>query len=59
MTRNITAHRDGSFALIYSPHGEAFMVDSQRLAAPRLKQIWFDPRYGNEHHIHTADNGAI
>lgn len=50
---------DGSFAFIYSPRGEAFTVDRRLLAAPRLKQIWFDPRYGNEHHIHTGDNGAI
>ena len=50
---------DGSFALLYSPRGEAFTVDRQQLSAPRLKQIWFDPRYGNEHYIHTTDNGAI
>jgi len=50
---------DGYVALIYSPRGEAFTVDRQRLTAPRLKQIWFDPRYGNEHHIHTTDNGGF
>lgn len=50
---------DGSFAFIYSPRGEAFTVDRQQLSAPSLKQIWFDPRYGNEYHIHTTDNGAF
>jgi len=30
----------------------------QRLSASHLKQIWADPRYGNEYHIHTSDNGA-
>lgn len=50
---------DGSFAFIYSPRGEAFTVDRRLLAPARLKQIWFDPRYGSEHHIHTTDNGAF
>ena len=50
---------DGSFAFIYSPRGEAFTVDRQQLSTPSLKQIWFDPRYGNEYHIHTTDNGAF
>ena len=50
---------DRSLALIYSPRGESFSVDRKQLPAPSLKQIWFDPRYGSEHHIHTGDNGAI
>jgi hypothetical protein len=50
---------DGSFAFLYSPRGEAFTVDRRQIKAARLKEIWFDPRYGSEHHIHTADNGAI
>jgi hypothetical protein len=50
---------DGSFAFIYSPRGEAFTVDRRLLPAARLKEIWFDPRYGSEHHIHTTDGGAM
>lgn len=50
---------DGSFAFVYSPCGEAFTVDRRQLTATRLKEIWFDPRYGSEHHIHTTDNGAM
>jgi Putative collagen-binding domain of a collagenase len=50
---------DGSFVFIYSPRGEAFTVDRRQIKATRLKEIWFDPRYGSEHHIHTTDNGAI
>lgn len=50
---------DRSRALFYSARGEAFSVDKRQLAPSRLKEIWFDPRYGSEHHIHTTDNGAM
>ncbi|QDV39536.1 apiosidase-like domain-containing protein [Tautonia plasticadhaerens] len=45
--------RDGSFAFIYSPMGEPFAVDDTRLSGRRIKQIWYDPRYGVAHHFHT------
>ena len=47
---------DGSFAFIYSPRGESFTVDKTRLKAARLKEIWFDPRYGASYHFHTTTN---
>jgi hypothetical protein len=50
---------DGSFAFIYTPRGEGFTVDRRLLTAPRLKQSWFDPRYGSEHLIHAHDGGAF
>ena len=49
---------DSSFALVYSPQGAPFTVDRQQLTAARLKQCWFDPRYGSVHQIHTGDSGA-
>ncbi|MEZ4727100.1 MAG: putative collagen-binding domain-containing protein [Caldilineaceae bacterium] len=50
---------DGSFALIYTPRGKSFTVDRRFFPAPHLKQIWFDPRYGNEYLIHSHDGGAF
>lgn len=47
---------DGSFAFIYSPRGESFTVDKSRLKAARVKEIWFDPRYGSSYHFHSTTN---
>ncbi len=46
--------RDGSFAFIYSPRGENFTVDRDNLKAARLREIWFDPRYGVSYEVHTT-----
>ena len=48
--------RDGSFAFIYSPRGEQFTVDKNVIQALHVKEIWYNPRYGNAYHIHTTDN---
>lgn len=37
---------DGTFAVIYSPRGEAFTLNKQIFSSPRLKEHWYDPRYG-------------
>lgn len=37
---------DASFAFIYSPRGKNFTLDNTRLPYRRVKQIWYDPRYG-------------
>ena len=50
---------DGSFAFVYSPCGAAITVARSQLKGTRVKEIWFDPRYGSLHHIHTSDNGAF
>jgi hypothetical protein len=50
---------DGSFALVYSPRGEPFAVDRSRLQAKRLRESWYDPRYGTVTAIHTGDTSAI
>jgi len=51
--------RDGSFAFIYSPRGEKFTVDKSAIRAGRVKEIWYDPRYGVAYHIHTSDNAGF
>lgn len=51
--------KDGSFAFIYSPRGEAFTVDRRLLKALRVKTSWFDPRYGCSYAIHTGSNAAF
>lgn len=47
---------DGSFALVYSPRGEAFTVDKGVIKASRVKEVWFDPRYGVSYEFHVTDN---
>lgn len=46
---------DGSFALFYTPRGEPFTVDRSRLGMRRIRESWYDPRYGNTYTILTAD----
>ena len=47
---------DGSFAFIYSPRGEQFVVDMSAMRASRVKASWFDPRYGIAEALHASDN---
>ena len=47
---------NGSFAIVYSPFGESFTVDRGIIKAARLKEIWYDPRYGVAYEFHTSDN---
>jgi hypothetical protein len=37
---------DGSFALIYTPRGESFTLNKNVIKGERLREYWFDPRYG-------------
>jgi len=46
---------DGSFAFVYSPRGEPFMVRVNCIKSPRIRSTWFDPRYGAAASIHTTD----
>jgi hypothetical protein len=46
---------DGSFAFVYSPRGEQFMVRVSAIRASRIRGTWFDPRYGITEPIHTTD----
>jgi hypothetical protein len=45
---------DGSFAFIYSPRGERFTVDKSAFPARRMREIWWDPRYGCAYLVHTT-----
>jgi hypothetical protein len=47
---------DGSFAVFYSPFGESFTVDKGTIKGARVKEIWYDPRYGVAYEFHTSDN---
>jgi hypothetical protein len=47
---------DGSFVIVYSPRGESFTIDKGVLPGSRVREIWFDPRYGVAHEIHATDN---
>ncbi len=44
---------NGSFAIVYSPFGESFTVDTAIIKAARVKEIWYDPRYGVAYEFHT------
>jgi hypothetical protein len=50
---------DGSFAFVYSPRGEQFMVRVNCIRAPRVQATWFDPRYGVTEPIHTTDTPSF
>ncbi len=50
---------DGSFAFIYSPRGESFTVDKGVIRSQRIRESWFDPRYGVAYPVHTGDTTSI
>ena len=50
---------DRSFAIAYSPRGERFTIDKSALNARRLRESWYDPRYGSQSHVHTGDNAGL
>ena len=49
----------GTFAFIYSPRGEPFTVDKRNFKSRRVKESWYDPRYGCTYYFHTATNAAF
>jgi len=51
--------RDGQFAIIYSPTGENFTVDRSHLQVQKLREIWYDTRYGISHVIHSGNTKGI
>jgi hypothetical protein len=50
---------DASFAFVYSPRGEPFTVDKSVIGGRRVREIWYDPRYGFAAHFHTTDNTGL
>ena len=45
---------DRSFALVYSPYGELFTVNKGLLGKERIKETWYDPRYGVSYPLLTS-----
>jgi hypothetical protein len=50
---------NGTFAFVYSPRGERFTIDNRGFKARRLREFWYDPRYGCACYLHTATNAAF
>ncbi|MBN1640451.1 MAG: glycoside hydrolase family 140 protein [Anaerolineae bacterium] len=50
---------DGSFLFAYSPRGEPFALDRRVLEARRVRETWFDPRYGSSHWVHTGTSVGV
>lgn len=50
---------DASYAIIYSPRGEAFTIDQSVIKAKQLRSIWYDPRYGISHPILNGNTFGI
>lgn len=46
---------DGSSLIVYTPQGEPFTIDRAVIAGTRIRQSWFDPRYGVTYDLHTTD----
>jgi hypothetical protein len=50
---------DSSFALIYTPRGESFTLDKSVIKGERLRETWYDPRYGVSYPIKEQDTWGI
>lgn len=50
--------QDGSFAFIYSPRGEKFTVDRRMVKGNRVREIWYNPRYGNSQLVHVTSSAG-
>jgi hypothetical protein len=50
---------DGSSLIVYTPRGEPFTVDRGVIAGTRIRQSWFDPRYGVTYEFHTTDTRSL
>lgn len=50
---------DSSFAIIYSPFGEAFTLSKSVVRGNKLKEFWYDPRYGTSYEIDEPERWGI
>ena len=50
---------DGSFALIYTPRGEIFTLNKNVIKGEKLRETWYDPRYGVSYFIKEQDTWGI
>ncbi len=53
-----TRDADGSYAMIYAPVGRTFSVNLTKLAGPKVKAWWFNPRDGTATEIGTFSNSG-
>ena len=51
--------KNGSFAIVYSPRGESFTINKRVFKSIRVKETWYDPRYGCSYYFHTTTNAAF
>jgi len=51
--------RDGSFAFIYSPGGEKFSIDNSTISAPKIRKLWYNPRYGNAEIFEVSEEKGV
>jgi hypothetical protein len=52
------AASDGSFALVYTPFGDAFTLSLERMSATRLRLWWFNPALGTAIDVGERDREA-
>jgi hypothetical protein len=59
-TAHVSATRDadGSYAMIYLPHGGEITVATNALTGTHVRAIWFDPRTGERNVAATTRQGA-
>lgn len=50
--------RNGSYAMIYNPGGQAFSINGEMLKAKKLVAWWFDPQTGEVTKIDKIENGS-
>lgn len=51
--------RNGSYAMIYNPGGQAFSINGEMLKAKKLVAWWFDPQTGKVTKIDKIENGSV
>jgi len=47
---------DGSFAIVYSPFGESCTLNKHVIKGRRVREVWYDPRYGVSYEVHQTDS---
>jgi hypothetical protein len=50
---------DSASLIVYTPKGEPFTVDRAVVSGIRIRQSWFDPRYGVTYEFHTTDTRSF
>jgi hypothetical protein len=50
---------DGRVAIVYTPRGAGVTVDRGLMAGPRVRESWYDPRYGTLFEFHVTDTVGL